>query len=155
MSVLDAGSGVARMSLFVLGIIIGCFLGAIATLVLLLGVYSIPDGDYLRSQVPQEWRGIALIVGLMIVSGAVFAFLDLRRVAFATSVLLLLVFLAAHVRGMLVSWMTLGVATLILCMILPPTHSLSIADPQDQILLIFFVLCGAIGTRMITHAQKA
>ena len=75
--------------------------------------------------------------------------------AFATSALLLLVFLAAHVRGMLVSWMTLGVATLILCLILPPTHSLSIADRQDQILLVFFILCGAIGTRMITHAQKA
>lgn len=125
------------------------------TLLLLLAVYSIPDGDYLRSHVPEQWRGVALIVTLMIVSGVIFAFLNLRRVAFATCLLLLLVFLAAHARGMLVSWMALAVATLVLCLILPPTQTLNIADPQDRILLVFFVVCGAIGSRLIAHTQKA
>jgi K+-sensing histidine kinase KdpD len=143
------------MTQFVLGIIVGCFIGVLGTLLLLLVVYTIPDGDYFRSRVPEPWRGIGLIVALTIASGAAFAFLNLRRVAFATCVLLLLVFLAAHVRGMLVSWMTLAVATLVLCLILPPTRGFTIADSQDRILLMFFILCGAIGTRMIAHSQKA
>jgi K+-sensing histidine kinase KdpD len=143
------------MSGFVLGLVIGCFAGALGTLLLLLVVYRIPDGDNLRPSVPQRWRAVGLIVALMVASGVLFDFLDLRQVAFATSILLLLVFITAHVRGMLVSWMTLAVATLVLCLILPPTQNLSIADPQDQILLVFFILCGAFGTRLIAHNRQA
>jgi K+-sensing histidine kinase KdpD len=143
------------MSGFVLGVVIGCFVGVLGTLLLMLIVYSIPDGDYLRARVPESWRGVALIIALIIASGAIFAILNLQRVAFATSILLLLVFVAARMRGMLASWMTLAVAAVVLCQILPPAGDLTIADPQDRILLAFFVLCGAIGTRLITHKQKA
>jgi K+-sensing histidine kinase KdpD len=143
------------MSGFMLGLVVGCFAGALGTLLLLLVVYNIPDGDNLRPSVPQRWRAVGLIVALMVASGVLFDFLDLRRVAFATSILLLLVFITAHVRGMLVSWMTLAVATLVLCLILPPTQNLSIADPQDRILVVFFILCGAFGTRLIAHNRQA
>jgi len=125
------------------------------TLLLLLVVYHIPDGDYFSPRVPRPWRTVVLIVALMIASGAAFAFLNLRRVAFATSILLLLVFVAAHVRGLLTSWLALAVATLALCLILPPTQALAIGDSQDQILLVFFILCGAIGSRLVAHSQKA
>lgn len=143
------------MSGFMLGVVTGCLLGALGTLLLLLVVYSIPDGDYLQRSVSGPWRGIALIVVLMLASGAIFFVLNLHRVAFATSVLLLLVFVAAHARGMLASWMTLAVATIVLCQVLPPIGNLTIADSQDRILLGFFVLCGAVGTRLIAHKQNA
>jgi K+-sensing histidine kinase KdpD len=144
-----------NMSRFVLGLVIGCFAGAVGTLLLLLVVYNIPDGDQLGPTIPERWRGAGLIVVLMIVSGVLFAFLNLRRVAFATSVLLLLVFVVAHVRGMLASWMALAIAALALGLILPPVHTLAITDPQDQILLGFFILCGAVGTRLIAQNQRA
>lgn len=143
------------MSGFVLGVVIGCLIGVLGTLLLMVVVYSIPDGDHLRTRVPEPWRGMALIMALIIASGAIFAVLNLHRVAFATSMLLLLIFVAAHMRGMLASWMTLAVATIVLCQILPPTGDLTIAGSQDRILLVFFVLCGAVGTRLIAHKQKA
>jgi K+-sensing histidine kinase KdpD len=142
------------MSGFVVGVIVGCFGGAMGTLLLLLVVYNIPDGDYFGARVPKPWRGVALIVALMIISGTAFAFLNLRRVAFATSILMLLVFVAAHVRGLLTSWVALTVATLALCLILPPTQDLTIGDSQDRILLVFFILCGAIGSRLVADSQK-
>jgi K+-sensing histidine kinase KdpD len=143
------------MSGFVLGIIIGCFAGALGTLVLLLVVYQIPDGDYFHSHEPVRWRSVTLIVALMIASAAAFTFLDLRRVAFATSILLLLVLIAAHMRGLLISWIALAIAALALCLILPPAQALTVGDPQDRILLVFFILCGAVGTRLIAHSQRA
>jgi hypothetical protein len=143
------------MSGFMLGVVIGCLLGALGTLLLLLVVYSIPDGDYLQRSVPEPWRGIALIVVLMVASGAIFAVVHLHRIAFATLILLLLVLVTAHARGMLASWMTLAVAAIVLCQILPPVGNLTIARSQDRILLVFFILCGAVGTRLIAHKQKA
>jgi hypothetical protein len=143
------------MSGFALGVVVGCLIGVLGTLLLMLVVYSIPDGDYLSTRVPEPWRGTALIIVLMIASGAVCSIWNPHRVAFATSMLLLLVLVAAHRRGMLASWMTLAVATVVLCQILPPASDLTIADSQDRILVVFFVLCGAIGTRLIAHKQKA
>ena len=143
------------MSGFILGIVIGCFAGSVGTLLLLLVVHSIPDGEYIQSQMRESWLGVALMVALVLGTGVAFSLLNLRRVAFATSVLLLLVFLIAHTRGVLVSWTTLAIATLLLCLILPPARSLRISDSQDRMLLAFFVICGAIGTRLIAHTQKA
>jgi len=127
----------------------------VGTLLLLLFVHSIPDGEYFQKKASESWRGVALALALMLGAGVAFSLLNLRRVAFATSVLLLMVFLVAHTRGVLVSWTTLAVATLLLCLILPPIRDLRISDSQDQMLLGFFVICGALGTRLIAHTQKA
>jgi K+-sensing histidine kinase KdpD len=143
------------VSRFILGLVIGCYIGAVGTLILQLVVRSIPVGANPRPATPERWRDAGLIVALIITSGFFLTFLDLRRVAFATSLLLLLVFIAAQRRGMLVSWLALVIATLTLCIILPPARSLQIADPQDQILLVFFVICGAFGTRFIAQNQRA
>jgi hypothetical protein len=89
----------------------------------------------------------------MLASGGLFAFLNLHRVAFATSALWWAGF--GGPAGMLVSWLGLAVATVVLCQILPPTENLSVADSQDRVLLVFFVLCGAIGTRLIAPKQRA
>jgi K+-sensing histidine kinase KdpD len=142
------------VSRFILGLIIGGYAGAIGTLILQLVVRSIPVGANPRPSALERWRDVGPIVALIVVSGVFLAFLDLRRVAFATSLLLLLVFVAAQRRGMLVSWLALAIATLTLCIILPPARSLQVADPQDQILLVFFVICGAFGTRFITHNHQ-
>lgn len=143
------------VSRFILGIVIGCFAGVLGTLFLLMVIYNLPDGDYFYARVPVRWRGVGLLIALLIASGAAFVFLNLHRVAFATSILLVLVFVAAHMRGLLISWMALAVATLILCLLLPPTQALTIGGSQDRILLVFFILCGAIGTRLIAHSQEA
>lgn len=143
------------MSRFILGLVIGGYAGAIVTLILQLVVRSIPVGANPRSAVLERWRDVGPIVVLIIASGVFLSFLDLHRVAFATSLLLLLVFVAAQRRGMLVSWLTLAIATLTLCIILPPARSLQVTDPQDQILLVFFVICGALGTRFIAQKQRA
>jgi K+-sensing histidine kinase KdpD len=143
------------MSGFFLGIVIGCLVGVLGTLFLMLVVDSVPDGDHFRMRPTNSWRALALIAALMVGSGAIFAALNLHRVAFATSILLLLVFVTAHVKGMLASWVTLAVATIALCLVLPPANKLMISDSQDRILLFFFVLCGAIGTRLVAQRQQA
>ncbi len=143
------------MSGFALGFLLGCLAGALGVVVLLLVVYHIPDGEYVRSRIPDLWRGLAIGVLLVAASGAAFAVLNLQRVAFATTVLLGVVVVAARVEGMLASWVTLGAATLALCIILPPAQTLDVADPQDRILLLFFVLCGAVATRLVAPKQRA
>jgi len=55
--------GVRPMSGFFFGLVVGSFAGVIGTLLLLLIVYSIPDGDYLRSQVSEPWRGVGPLRG--------------------------------------------------------------------------------------------
>jgi Zn-dependent protease with chaperone function len=141
------------MSGFVLGSVIGLFAGAIATLLLLRFVSSIPDGELIRAAAPAQRGGNALIVALLLASGVLFLYLDLRRVAFATSLLLLVVLVTAHLRGILVSWIMLAVAVLLLALLLPPTARLQIADRQDQILEAFFLVCGVLGTRMVAQDQ--
>ena len=125
-------------------------------MILQIVVRSIPDGGDLRHLVRERRHGVGLIVTLAIASGVLFNVLNLpRRAAFAIAIFLLLVFVAAQVQGMLVSWVTLAIATLTLCLILPPVHPLRVARPQDQILLVFFILCGPVGARMITQNQRA
>lgn len=145
------------MSGFALGLVTGCFFGAIGTLLLLLVVRSIPDGESIRTYMPERWNVVALIMALMIISGVFFSFLHLHlhRVAFLMLIFMMLVFFAAHVRGMLVAWIALAVATLELSVILPPANSFTIAHPRDQILLGFFVVCGIVGTRLLAQEQKA
>ena len=141
------------MSGFCLGMLAGGVVGVLGTLALLLIVYSIPDGDYLRRKTADSWRGPAIIAVLIAASGAIFAALHLHR-AFATSALLLLVFIAAHLRGLLASWMTLTLAALVLSIVLPPRYSFAIATSQDRFLLVFFVICGLIGTRLVAQRQR-
>ena len=100
------------MSSFVLGVIVGCFAGALGTLLLLLIVYNIPDGDSFQSRLPASWKTVGVIFALVMASGVALMFLHLRRVAFATSIFLLLVLLAAHARGLVISWMALAIAAL-------------------------------------------
>jgi ABC-type branched-subunit amino acid transport system permease subunit len=147
--------GAVHMSGFLLGLVIGCYAGAVGTLLLLLAVHSIPDGGSPHTPASEPWNGVGLIAAIMIACGLTFSLLNLHRVAFPALVLMLLVFVAARLRGMLVSWMTLALATVTLCMILPPNMSLSIADRQDQYLLVFFVVCGTLGTRFIAQNQRA
>jgi K+-sensing histidine kinase KdpD len=145
------------MSGFALGLIAGGFAGATGTLLLLLVVRSIPDGESIRSYMPERWNVVALIMGIMIVAGVFCSFVHqhLHRVPLLMLIFMLLVFFAAHVRGMLVAWIALAVATLELSVILPPANSFSIAHPRDQILLGFFVVCGVVGTRLLAQEQKA
>jgi K+-sensing histidine kinase KdpD len=145
------------MSGFALGLIAGSFLGATGTLLLLLVVRSIPDGESIRTYMPERWNVVALVMALMIVSGGVCAFFHqhFHRVSFLMLIFMSLVFFAAHVRGMLVAWIALAVATLELSVILPPANSFSVAHPRDQILLGFFVVCGIVGTRLLAQEQKA
>jgi hypothetical protein len=102
----------------------------------------------------KRWRDMGSIAALTIVSGVFFNALDLQRVAFATSIFLLLVFAAARRCGILASWVTLATAALMLCVLLPPVHSLRVTAPQDQMLLVFFMLCGALGGRFFGQNQS-
>jgi hypothetical protein len=143
------------MSGFALGTVLGCLLGVVGTLLLLLLVYSIPDGEYLRSRISEPWRVVPASIVLIIACGCLFSFLPTRRVSFATTILLALVLITAHVSGMLASWITLSFASLALCLVLPPAQNLGVARPQDRMLLVFFVVCGAIGTRLVAKKQRA
>jgi K+-sensing histidine kinase KdpD len=139
---------------FGLGVVIGFFAGIIVTLILLILIQAIPDGDVTNPSKGKPWQGMGVVAGLLIASGIISALLDLQRVAFATTAMLLVVFVVAHLRGMLVSWIALAVAALSLCLALPPVGHLTIAEPQDQILIVFFMLCGVIGTRLIAQPEK-
>ena len=143
------------MSGFTLGMALGCLVGAVGTLLLLLLILNIPDGEYLRSRISEPWRIVSIVLVLIVASGVIFNFLPVRRVSVATTVLLALVLITAHVSGLLASWITLAAAVLVLCVVLPPIDTLSVARPQDRVLVVLFVLCGAIGTRLVATKQRA
>jgi K+-sensing histidine kinase KdpD len=137
------------------GLIIGFFAGAIATIVLLLLIQAVPDADIRNSSALQPWRFMALAAALLIAVGVILMLVHVRRMSYATSLMLVVVFVVAHLRGMLVSWIALALAGLWLCVLLPPARSLAIENPRDQVLVVFFLLCGAIGTRMIAQPEKS
>jgi K+-sensing histidine kinase KdpD len=137
------------------GLTIGFFAGAIAALILLLLVQAIPDGNIRNPSQSRPWRAMGLSAALLIALGLVFTLVHVKRMSFATSLMLVIVFVVAHLRGMLVSWIALALAGLWLCVLLPPGGSIGIDNPRDQILVVFFLLCGAIGTRMIAQPEKA
>jgi K+-sensing histidine kinase KdpD len=136
------------------GLTLGFFAGMIATVILLLLIQSLPDADIRNPSRLQPWRVISLSMAMLIAVGIILTLGHVKRMSYATTVMLVVIFVVAHIRGMLVSWIALAMAGLWLCVLLPPAGSLAIDKPRDQILVVFFLLCGAIGTRLIAQPER-
>lgn len=138
------------------GMLLGVFLGSAGTLVFLALVSSIPN-EYLPLNPRHVLRrriGTALILISVLLTGYLFQFLEMRLAAFAILILLLLVFVAARLRDLVTSWLTLVFAAAVLSYVLPPAGSLKVDNPEDQLLLVVFVLCGAIGSRLMQPKRE-
>ena len=140
---------------FASGILIGFLLGVGGTLLLLLVISAVPDEYPLAVSASKKWMATVMVLILTVLGGYIFNTLNLRRATFATLTLLLLVFGTARATGLLPSWLTLALAAVMLSYLLPPTGTLQISSIDDKILLVFFLFCGLIGTRLLSHRSEA
>jgi len=138
------------------GMLVGVFLGSAGALVFLALVSSIPN-EYPPLNPSRVFRrriGTVLILVSVLLAGYLFQLLEMRLAAFAILILLLLVFVAARVRDLVTAWLTLVLAAAVLSYVLPPAGSLKVDSPEDQLLLVVFVLCGAVGSRLMQPKRE-
>lgn len=141
---------------FTAGLVLGCIIGVMLSLLFLLFAHAIPDGfPHAPREIFPAWQFSAVVIVLMFAAALLYEFLNPHRLAFLALALLFLVFLTAKMRGTVAALFTLAFASILMSYVLPPSHSIWIDRFGDRILLVVFVLFGAIVTRAVGRRQEA
>jgi hypothetical protein len=141
---------------FTAGLVLGCIAGVMMSLLFLLFAHAIPDGFPRASrEVFPAWLFSGMIVALMLAVTLLYDFLNPHRLAFLALALLFLVLLTAKMRGTVAALFTLAFASVFMSYVLPPSHSIWIGRSSDRVLLVVFVLFGAIVARLVGRRQEA
>jgi len=137
------------------GLVTGCFLGALGTLLFLLFANAIPDAS---SKTPiaklPAWTVSAVVILVMTMCFITYRILTPHPLAFLAIVLLLLVLLTAKMRGMVPAFVALTFAAAIMAYILPPSNAIWIDGALDRLLLAAFVSSGLIGSRLVGRRHE-
>lgn len=140
---------------FASGLVIGCFVGAIGALSVLLFANAIPDGfpHFQKNRLP-AWQFSLIVSFLMLLSTLVYLFLKPHRVTFLALLLFFLVMVTAKLRGALAAIFTLTLAAVVMSYILPPANTILIGSVKDRWLLAAFVGFGIVASRLIGRRQE-
>jgi K+-sensing histidine kinase KdpD len=138
------------MSGFLAGMISGCIIGAVITLLLLL-IVSGAQGKERNPprQVSQRKVFVAALI-LLAVGGACYS-MDLEKSALLA--LLLSVLLVAKLGGSKRGIVAACIAVLIVAWFLPPYHSLWVSGLDNRIALILFILGTFVGSIVMEGDQ--
>jgi hypothetical protein len=147
--------GLGAMLNFTAGLVVGGIIGVMLSLLFLLFAHAIPDGfPHASKEVFPAWQFSAVVIVLMSAATMLYDFLNPHRLAFLTLALLLLVFLTAKMRGTVAALLTLAFASILMSYVLPPSNSIWISRFRDRVLLVVFVVFGAIVTRLLGRRQE-
>ena len=104
----------------------------------------------------QPFERALWVVAALLVTLAMWPFREQLEEAHVALVYLLIV-LGGSARGGRAMGLTLAVASFVLFnfFLLPPYHTLSIADPLDWIILVAFLLTGGVAAELLHRAQRA
>jgi K+-sensing histidine kinase KdpD len=134
------------MSSFLAGLITGCLIGAVLTLLVLMIIAGAKTGENATAgQVPNRKVFLAALV-LLAVCGVCYT-LDLEKSALLALLLsvLLLAKLGGSKRGIVVA----GIAAVMLAWFLPPNGSLSVTGLDNRLALALFVLGTVVGSIVV------
>jgi hypothetical protein len=141
---------------FTAGMVVGCIIGVMLSLLFLLFAHAIPDGfPHAPREIFPAWQFSAVVIVLMLATTLLYDFLNPHRLAFLALALLFLVLLTAKMRGTVAALFTLAFASILMSYVLPPSHSIWIGKPRDRVLLLVFVAFGVILTRVVGRRQEA
>jgi len=140
---------------FTAGLVAGCIIGVMLAALFLMFAHALPDGF---PRAPKEifpaWQFSAVVMVLMLAATVLYDYLHPHRLVFLTLALLFLVFLTAKMRGMLAALPTLAFASILMSYILPPANTIRIGAARDRVLVVVFILFGAIVSRLVGRRQE-
>jgi len=140
---------------FTAGLVAGCIIGVMLSLCFLLFAHAIPDGfPRAAKEILPAWQFSAVVMVLMLVASVLYEYLHPHRLAFIALALLFLVFLTAKMRGMVAALLTLAFASVSMSYILPPSNTIRIGTLRDRVLLVVFVIFGAIVSRLVGRRHE-
>jgi K+-sensing histidine kinase KdpD len=131
------------MNGFLAGLITGCLVGVVATLLLLVVVAGSHGAEHPTSNQKPDRRVFFATLGLLAVCGASYA-MNLEKSALIT--LLLSVLLIAKLGGTKRGIAAAGLAAGMLAWFLPPNGSLWVSGLDNRLALILFILGTIVGS---------
>jgi hypothetical protein len=140
----------ALMSSFLAGLITGCLVGVVVTLLVLMIVSGVKGPENIAAgQVPNR-KVFLVALGLLGVCGVCYT-LDLEKSALLA--LLLSVLLIAKLGGSKRGIASAGIAAVLLAWFLPPTGSFTVSGLDNRLALALFVLGTVVGSIVVEGNQ--
>jgi K+-sensing histidine kinase KdpD len=137
---------------FLAGVIMGCLIGVVITILLLLlfgatlGIVYRADTQNAKPAVAKEFSNRRVVLIALVVLAICGAFYSLNLEKSALLAFLLSVLLIARIGGTKRGVAAAGIAALILAWFLPPRGSLRVAGLDNQLALALFILGTIVGS---------
>jgi K+-sensing histidine kinase KdpD len=136
---------------FAAGLVLGCLLGVVATLGILLLIAATANEQGRKTKRLSPW-GLAIAASAILVVTVAARLVSLRDGGLAL-LLLLIILTVSRWRGLYTGLAASVFASLVLSVVFAPSWSLKVTRPGDQLLLALFILGGTLGSHMASRAE--
>ena len=138
---------------FAAGVVLGCFLGVVATTGTLL-LIAATSSERARKTKGLSPSGLASAICAILLVTIISRLANLRDGGLVL-LLLLIVLTVSRWRGLYTGLAASMFAALVISVVFPPAWSLEVTRPADQLLLALFILGAALGSHLASGSEQA